>query len=104
MKEEVWRQHMAALGIQQTIDDLAAKGRPAYWPTEVVDPSKFGACYLPGGKPWYRSGCPCYEGYYLHGGTGSVRCKTAGELLPGIVHHHVCSKEYEKCPFYKEKP
>lgn len=100
MKEEVWRQYMDELGIQKTIDYLAAKGLPATWPTEVVDPSDFGACYLPGGKPWYRSECPCYDGYYLSGGIGSVKCNAAGELLPGSVHHYICKKEYEKCPFF----
>lgn len=102
MQDEVWRQHMDELGIRETIDYLIAKGLPANWPTGIVDPAGYGVCYLPGGKPWYKSDCPHYEGYYLHGGLGTVRCNTAGELLPGIVHHKVCSKEFNKCPFYKE--
>lgn len=93
---------MEELGIRKVIDDLAAKGRPADWPAKVVDPSDPGVCYLPNGELGHRSKCLYYEGYYLCGGAGSVRCKTAGELLPGIVNHCVCSKEYEKCPFYKE--
>lgn len=103
MKEEVWRKYMDELGIQGAIDHLTAKGLPAYWPEKVVDPTEAGVCYLPGGKPWYKSDCPCYEGYYLCGGIGSVRCRTAGELLPGIVQYKVCSKEYPKCPFFKEE-
>ena len=102
MKEEVWRAHMDELGIQKTIDYLIAKNLPANWPTMVVDPSGEFVQYLPGGKPWYKSDCPCYEGYYLCGGCGSVRCRTAGELLPGIVWDNVCSKEHKNCPFYKE--
>lgn len=102
MEEEVWRQHMDELGIRETIDYLIAKGLPANWPTGIVDPAGNGVCYLPGGKPWYKSACPHYVGYYLHGGLGTVRCNAAGELLPGIVHYKVCSKEYGKCPFYKE--
>lgn len=93
---------MDRLGIQEAIDYLTAKGLPANWPMETVDPSKPGSCYLPAGKPWYKSACPHYEGYYLGGCIGSVRCAAAGELLPGIVQHKVCSKEYDKCPFYKE--
>lgn len=102
MEEEVWRQHMDALGIQEAIDYLIAKDLPANWPTGVVAPNREGVRYLPGGKPWYQAQCPHYEGYYLCGGLGSVRCSTAGELLPGIVQYKVCSKEYSKCPFYEE--
>lgn len=100
-QDEVWRQYMDELGIRETIDYLIAKGLPANWPTGIVDPAGNGVCYLPGGKPWYKSDCPHYEGYYLCGCIGSVRCATAGELLPGIVQYKVCSKEFEKCPFYK---
>lgn len=100
-QDEVWRQHIDELGIRETIDYLKAKGLPDNWPTEIVDPSGFGVCYLPQGKPWYKSDCHHYEGYYLHGGLGSVRCKAAGELLPGIVHHKVCSKNWSTCPFCK---
>ena len=92
---------MDELGIQETIDYLKEKGLPANWPTGVVTPGGVGVCYLPDGKPWYQSKCPHYEGYYLHGGTGSVQCAAAGELLPGIVQYKVCSKEYGECPFYK---
>lgn len=102
MEEEKWHQYMDELGIQETIDYLREKGLPANWPTEIVDPSEFGTCYLQDGKPWYKSDCPNYEGYYLCGCIGSVKCSTAGELLPGIVQYKVCSREYTKCPFYKQ--
>lgn len=103
VKQEVWRKYMKELGIQEAIDYLAAKGLPTEWPTRVIDPSEKYAVYLPEGKPWNKSTCPCYAGYYLLGGTGTVQCRTAGELLPGIVWLKVCSKEYCKCPFYKEE-
>lgn len=102
MKDEIWREHMDELGIQETIDYLRGKNLPANWPTMVLDPSGEYVQYLPEGKPWYKSDCPYYEGYYLCGGCGSVACKTAGELLPGIVHYKVCGKDYKICPFYKE--
>ena len=102
VSEEIWHKHMEELGIQAIVDDLIAKGKPASWPTKVVDPSEKGTVYLPEGKPWYQSACPCYDGYYLCGGTGSVRCRTAGELLPGCVWYSVCSKDFCSCPFYIE--
>lgn len=102
MEDEVWRRYMDELGIRRTIEHLIAKGLRAEWPTQVVDPCGEFVSYLPQGKPWYKSDCPCYEGYYLAGGAGTVRCRTAGELLPGVVWYEVCSKDYCKCPFYKE--
>lgn len=102
MEEEIWRKYMDELGIRETIQYLQDKGLPADWPTGIVDPDGNGVCYLPEGKPWYKSECPHYEGYYLCGCIGTVRCSIAGELLPGIVWDKVCSKEYTKCPFYKE--
>lgn len=102
MQDEVWRKYMEELGIQEAIENLIAKNLPANWPTMVVAPSGQGVQYLQKGKPWYRSDCPFYEGYYLCGGTGTVRCSTAGELLPGIVQYKVCSKEYSQCPFFQK--
>lgn len=101
--EEIWREYMQEMGIQETVDYLREKGLPANWPTGVVNPKGAGVCYMLEGKPWYKSECPQYEGYYLCGGTGSVQCKTAGELLPGVVQYKVCSKDYKKCPFFKEE-
>lgn len=102
VKEAVWRRYMDELGIQKAIDYLKAKGLPAEWPTYVVDPSEEDVIYLPEGKPYYKSACPSYEGKYICGGFGSVRCRTAGELLPGIVWDNICSKDFRRCPFYKE--
>lgn len=83
-EEETWRKHMKEMGIQEAVDYLREKGLPANWPAGVVNPKGAG------------------EGYYLCGGIGSIQCKTAGELLPGVVQYKVCSKDYKKCPFFKE--
>ena len=101
MEDEGWHRYMDELGIRKTIDYLIAMDKPAEWPLMLVDPSGAYVSYLPEGKPWYKCSCPCYEGYYLAGHIGSVKCRTAGELLPGVVWDNVCSKEYRKCPFYK---
>ena len=80
---EAWREYAEELGINQVIRDLEAKGRPAIWVTSVVDPGAFGAVYEAHGKPHYRSGCPGYEGYWLHGGTGAVQCSAYSGLCTG---------------------
>lgn len=92
---------MEELGIQEAIDYLEGKGLPTEWVTRIPDINSTYSFFHPLGKPWYRSACPCYEGYYLGGTSGAVQCSTAGELLPGIIWDNVCSKGYEKCPFYK---
>ena len=97
-----WYQHLEQLGISEVIRSLQARGRPAEWPLHVPDPDERGTSYLPEGKPWYKSQCPCYEGFYLCGGTGAVRCRTSEELLPGVVWYTRCSKDYAGCPYYKE--
>ena len=99
MKDEIWRQYMDELGIQKTIDYLKAKGLPAEWPTMIVDRNKFGSVFEEKGKPHYQSQCPKYEGYWLHGGTGSIQCSACEELLPSPVWYEVCTKEYGQCPF-----
>ena len=100
---EVWRGYLEELGLRRNIAYLEAKGLPSGWVTKIVDPGVFGAVFEEKGMPHYRSQCPCFEGYWLLGGTGSVQCRTAGELLPGPVWYNVCSKVYRKCPFYKEE-
>lgn len=102
LEMEEWRHYMKELGIQDAVDHLRAMGLPATWPTRVADPNDTSTFYLPGGKPYCKSECPCYEGYYLDGLYGAVKCNGTGELLPGVVWDKTCSKGYEKCPFYKE--
>ena len=93
---------MDELGITATIRHLEEMGRPAEWPQFVVDPTGEFVSFLPQGKPWYRSRCPCYEGYYLHGGVGSVKCTSSEEVLPGVVWDNLCSGKFAECPYYKE--
>lgn len=100
-----WWEHLETLGIQETIDVLKGKGLPARWPTEVPDPDAFGTLFLPYGKGFscYKSQCTSYEGYYLCGGIGAVKCKTCPELLPGIVIEKMCQRDYTVCPYFKEE-
>ena len=58
-----------------------------------------GATFLKDGRPWYKSRCPNYEGYWLEGGTGSVQCGSYGGLLPGLMWDTTCKGGFEKCPF-----
>ena len=102
-KQPCWWRYIDVLGIQSVIDNLKEKGLPARWPTQVPDPAAFGTLFLPKGKGFscYKSACPSYEGFYLHGGIGAVKCKTCQELLPGIVIDKMCQKDYTACPYHK---
>lgn len=99
---EEWRKYMKELGIQQAVEHLQAKGLPAQWPTKVADPNDSSTFFLQKGKPYNKSNCPCYEGYYLDGLFGAVKCSGTGELLPGIVWDKVCSKNFNICPYFKK--
>ena len=78
---------------------LRGKGLSGMWIDEVVDPSSKYACFVKYGKPWYRSNCPEYEGYWLDGSTGAVQCRLVPFLLPGIHWDNSCSKNPSLCPF-----
>ena len=99
-----WSERYAAeLGIQRMVDDLTQKGLPSRWPMMVPDitaPFVLKATVTAGS---YKSQCPHYRGYWLHGGCGGVECGAAGEIIPGVVWYNICSKGYTGCPFYKEK-
>lgn len=81
---------------------LEAGGHPSAWITDVVDTTDPYAMFLKKGKTNYKSACPHYEGYWLHGGTGSVQCKATDGLLPGLQYTLHCEKNCEACKFYKE--
>lgn len=85
---------------QATRQYLIEHRRPWEWILETVDPHAYGSIFLKNGRPWYQSECPYYQGYWLHGGTGSVQCGANSELLPGLHHHHFCRtpEGCEKCP------
>ena len=78
---------------------LEETGHPSTWITELVDTSDKHATFLKDGRPWYRSQCPNYEGYWLEGCTGSVQCGSRGGLLPGLMWDTTCKGGYEQCPF-----
>lgn len=91
-------------GFQKAEADLEAKGKPSCWIFETVDTNDPNAFFLKSGKPWYRSECPCYKGYWLHGGIGSVQCSKCNTPLPGLLWDCVCSKDHTACPVYLDKP
>lgn len=86
-------------GFQQVREHLKSEDRSSYWIDEVVDTKKPLSCFLKEGKPWYRSDCPYYEGFWLQGGIGSVQCAKVPYLLPGLMHHTTCRKYPAECPF-----
>lgn len=104
-KEPVWRQYIKELGIQDVMDSLKEKGYPNQWPAKVADIDSPYTFYHPGGKGWscYRAECPNYEGYYLDGLYGGVKCTGCPEVLPGIVVGTMCRKEFTACPFYRDR-
>lgn len=79
---------------------LIERGKPWEWMLEVVDTTQTGSAFLKKGKPWYRSDCPYYEGYWLNGGNGAVQCTCASSLLPGIHQLLFCEGKFEKCPLF----
>ena len=86
-------------GFAEAKRHLEETGHPSTWITEVVDTSNKYATFLKDGRPWYRSQCPNYEGYWLEGCTGSVQCGSYGGLLPGLMWDTTCKGGFEKCPF-----
>ncbi len=87
---------------QEVITGLKERGCSTEWVTMVVDPDNRFATFVKDGKPWYRSDCQSYEGYWLHGGLGSVQCKAVGQLIPGLFWDLFCKENCEQC-FYHQK-
>lgn len=79
---------------------LVERGRPWEWILDTVALDDNYAVFLKLGKPWYRSECPHYEGYWLSGGIGSVQCSVAEGLLPGIHQLLYCGSDCKNCPVY----
>lgn len=86
-------------GFMDARNYLRSKGLPDTWIDDVVDPSSKLACFIKDGKPWYRSECPEYEGFWLEGSTGSVQCRMVPFLMPGLQWDNTCSKNPGLCPF-----
>lgn len=97
------KRYVVELGIQRMVDDLEKKGLPTEWPLRVPDVTAPFTLKATVTASNYKSQCPYYRGYWLHGGCGGVECAAAGEIVPGVVWYNICSKEYAGCPFYKEK-
>ena len=95
--------YIVELGIQREIDALEKKGLPSHWPMCVPDITEPFVLKATVTASNYKSRCPHYRGYWLHGGCGGVECGAAGEIIPGGVWYSICSKGYTECPFYKEK-
>lgn len=83
---------------QKVVADLEARGHPSYWVTSTVDVTHPHAIFLKDGKPWYKSPCPHYQGYWLHGG-GSVQCAASDKVLPGIHHQLFCASNCHECEY-----
>lgn len=94
--------YIVELGLQRAIDHLKAKGLPAQWPLRVPDIQNPYTLKATVTASNYKSQCPHYRGYWLHGGCGGVECAAAGEIIPGCVWYEICSKEHTGCPFYKD--
>ena len=90
-------------GFAEAKEKLELGGRPSGWITDVVDTTEPYAMFLKKGKANYKSACPHYEGYWLLGGTGSVQCRAADGLLPGLQYSLHCEKNCENCLFYRGK-
>jgi hypothetical protein len=90
-------------GFAEAKRNLEAKGHSFGLVTNVVDTSEPYAMFLKKGGHNYKSKCPHYDGYWLLGGTGSVQCKAADGLLPGLQYSLFCEKNCEACLFYKDK-
>ncbi|MBQ8248053.1 MAG: hypothetical protein IJZ42_13075 [Lachnospiraceae bacterium] len=89
-------------GFAEVKQRLEEQERPSAWIYNVIDTSEPFAMFLRKGKGNYKSSCPHYEGYWLLGGSGSVQCKAADGLLPGLQYSLFCAKNCENCKFYIE--
>ena len=93
---------LALPGFAEAKRHLEETGHPSTWITKLVDTSDKYAKFLKDGRPWYRSQCPHYQGYWLEGCTGSVQCSSYGGLLPDLMWDTTCKGRYEQCPFFKK--
>ena len=100
-----WWRYLKELGIQDVMDGLKEKGYPNQWPAKAADINSPWTFFHPGGKGFscYRAECTNYEGYYLDGLYGGVKCKGCPEVLPGIVLDTMCKKKFTACPYYQDK-
>lgn len=89
-------------GIADSIEHLKKSGSPFFWVTQTADPTDTYTVFLKAGKPWYKSRCPYYKGFWLGGSTSAVECKVHNGLLPGMVWYGGCQKQFWRCIIYQE--
>ena len=82
--------------------NIVSKGYKGDWVSETIDLNKSGVVFLKNGKLGYKSSCHNYDGYYLLGGFGSVKCKCAG-LLPGVIGNKICFLKDLHCPYLEQE-
>ena len=105
MSDNVNRSRFIGLpGFQEVEAGLDARGKPSYWIFDVVNTEDKHAFFAKHGRPWYRSECPFYEGYWLLGGCGSVQCSKCKTILPGLQWDITCSKDYTNCLILNDEP
>ena len=90
-------------GFEETRAYLKGMDKPCGWVDEIVERDSPGASFVKLGKPWYKSECPHYEGFWLNGGLGSVQCQLVPYLVPGLHYQLTCGVCPDQCPFRKEK-
>lgn len=89
-------------GFRKSKAYLEENGYPSDWIVKVVNLSEKGSVFIKDGKPWNKSDCPYYKGFWLCGSIGSVDCIACSQLLPGLMWQHVCKENFEECPILKE--
>ena len=91
-------------GFSEAKAHLESEGRPSAWITETVDTGDKHAAFLKDGRPWYKSQCEHYEGYWLLGGIGSAQCDACDGLLPGLMWDSTCKgAPCAACPRYRKE-
>ena len=88
--------------LEQIKAKIVSKGYKADWVREIIDPNESGVVFLKNGKLSYKSNCHNYEGFYLLGGFGSVKCKCTG-LLPGVIGNEICFRKDPHCPYLQKE-
>lgn len=79
---------------------LESKGLPWGWIIKTADTSDKYTIYLKHGRPFYKSDCPNYKGYWADGVHGAVDCAACTSPLPSLMWDKTCKGEFTRCPFF----
>lgn len=79
---------------------LEKKGLPWGWIIKTADPTDKYTIYLKRGRPFNKSDCPHYKGYWADGVHGAVDCAACARPLPSLMWDTTCKGEFTRCPFY----